>query len=63
MTQATLMATKLNRTAEKIAKDPKAIARAARSFSALRAGNTVDAFHALQDVKVQRMKARSRQAR
>jgi hypothetical protein len=57
------MATKLNRTAEKIARDPKAIARAARSFSALRAGNSVDAIQALQEVKAQRMKARSRQAR
>lgn len=61
MTQTTSM-TSLKRIAEKIAKDPKAIARAAKSLAALRAGNSVDAFHALKEVKEQRAKARKHYA-
>jgi hypothetical protein len=52
----------LERTAAKIAKDPKAIARAARSFAALRAGNSVGAFRVLNEVKQQRENAKKRYA-
>lgn len=58
MAVSTSTSTSLERVAAKIAKNPKAIAQAARSFVALRAGNSVNAFQALREVKEQRAKAK-----
>ena len=48
--------------AAKIAKDPKATARASRSFTALRAGNSVEALRVLREVKERRAIAKKRYA-
>jgi len=63
MAQVEYMRTRLDRTAEKIARDPKAVVRARRSFAAMREGNSVDAFQVLADVRDEKLKAKKHNAR
>jgi hypothetical protein len=50
---------KLAKIAARLAKDPKVIARVARSYANLQAGNSVDAFQFLKELKQQRSKAKA----
>jgi hypothetical protein len=63
MAQATVMKTRLDSKAGKIAKDPKVATRVARSLDAIRTGNTLDAFQALTELREHRQKASKRHPR
>jgi len=52
--------TRLESAASKVAKDPKAIARAKQSFADLRAGKSLNALTTLNELKEQQTKTKKR---